>query len=253
MYCTNCGQKLSEGTAVCPSCGAQIGRNEVVTVENSYSTNGIQVTPVNQSTVAGIYRLLEPLRKIADLNSKIATAESCKAKASQAVGNAPVYVILGGLIGVPCGWMLLIIFMGAGTGSARAILGAVIGACIGLMMVGSNKKTVEESQQNIDDLLGKVNSICGEINEEDIALLPPSYRFYNAASFFYNAFINQRALTMQQAVNLFEDEMRKDQMARIQQQQMQALGSIQKSSSVTATMTGISATIHTLDFIGRLF
>jgi hypothetical protein len=94
--------------------------------------------------------------------------------------------------------------------------------------------------------MDQINSICGEIDDDDISILPPNYRFYNAAAFFYHAFTNQRAFTMQQAVNLYEDETRKDQMALIQRQQMSYLNSIQKTSAVSATMS-------TLNFISKLF
>ena len=95
-------------------------------------------------------------------------------------------------------------------------------------------------------MLANIDSVCEDIRENDIKLIPPAYRFYNAVDFFYNAFINQRALTMQQAVNLYEDELRKDQMALMQQRQMESLQSVRATSAVAATMS-------TLSFIGRLF
>ncbi len=237
MYCTNCGREITEGTTICPSCGArQASRSEAMSVKTM--NTGITITQVNQATVNAIYHLLEPLRKIADENRKVNNYQryihANERKAKDIVGT----VLLGSVIGFfPANFLF---------GTGAAIMCGLIGGLIGFGIHRSNMSALEQNKQGLTDSLNRIDGICKEIDEDEICLLPPSYRFYNAASFFYNAFINQRALTMQQAVNLYEDEMRKDQMARMQQQQMAALGAIQRSSSVTATMS-------TLNFISKLF
>ena len=250
MYCVNCGREIADESMFCPSCGTkQEGQQAVAVVQSRPIGNGLNVTMVNQATVDAIYHVLEPLKRIAEENRKIdvcqRTIKANEGKAKNFIGN----MILGFVIG----FMPMYILWGWYAGAGFPLFCGLVGTAVGFFISSSSKDAVKNSTEKMNSYLKNIDNICKEVDEDEIALLPPSYRFYNAAAFFYNAFINRRALTMQQAVNLYEDEMRKDEMALIQQRQMQSLASIQKSSSVTATMTGISATIHTLDFIGRLF
>ncbi len=249
MYCVNCGAEINGDIQFCPSCGARINGaenvNEVAVIENNvFSRMQINVTPITQATIASIYKLLEPLKRIDDENAKISRIEKMiKKNRNKANGMVP-NMMLGGVIGMLIGWAYLWFFMGFG--SMRIVIGVIAGAIVGFLITRGGKKDLAKYENSKEVCLNQINEICGEMEPQDISVLPPSYRFYNAAAFFYNAFLNQRAFTMQQAVNLYEDETRKDQMAMIQRQQMLELNSIRKSSQVTATL-------HTLEFIGRLF
>ena len=57
-------------------------------------------------------------------------------------------------------------------------------------------------------------------------VIPPDYRYRQAMTFFYNALKNQRAMTMQEAVNLYEDYLHKNRMEQMQAEQIQKLNEI---------------------------
>ena len=255
MNCTNCGNPLPEGVAFCPKCGTKAETGITMVDGGTVANQQLRITPINEDTVSAIGRLLDPLKRIADLNIEIAELQERNKKYQRQKKQAPLYIIGGLLVGFFVVGTMLGIFVKIVTGSeglssAAVILGCIAGGFVGLKIVNGIKNTIRKVEGEIEDCLERINDVCKEINEEDIALLPPDYRFYNAADFFYHAFTNQRAVTMQQAVNLYEDEIRKDQIALMQQQQMielqQQVGSIRATSAVSATMS-------TLSFISRLF
>ncbi len=252
MYCAKCGKMILDGSAFCPSCGAKQG----MAVDNAPVANsnpmgyGLNITQINQETVNAIYRLLDPLKKIADENNKMDQNIRRQNYYQRKLNNTSFYYVMGGVGGFFSTFLFIIMFLRPESPKWTFPLAFIIctagGILIGHYIVREAKKIVNKCQNNTDASLKNINDICQFVDPNDIALLPPSYRYYNAALFFYNAFINQRAYTMQQAVNLYEDEMRKDQMAMMQQQQMASLRSIQTTSAVSATMS-------TLNFISRLF
>lgn len=244
MYCVNCGKEINDGMTFCPACGGRqdTSVHSVAVIENRTSDAGFNITQINQATVNAIYNLLDPLKRIAEENRIISICQkSIRANEAKAK-NLPGYSLLGFIIGM----MPVYMITGSALGFCPALVCGIIGGTIGFLMSMSSRNTVNRNKARMDTCLNRINDICSEVDPADMSLLPPSYRFYNAAAFFYHAFTNQRALTMQQAVNLYEDEMRKDQMALMQRQQMTYLRSIRTSSAV-------SATANTLNFISKLF
>lgn len=262
MYCIKCGNQLEEGVAVCSICGARTASGIVTVNEGVVSDQQFQITPVNEQTISAIRRLLDPLRQLANLNNNLAQEERLLERFKQKKSNMPGYIIGGILLGfLVCGYIVGVFatsISGSGMlGLCSALLCGIAGVLFGITMgvYDDKKKSVKirESEAFIEDCLVKIDNICEDINEEDISLLPPDYRFYNAADFFYHAFTNQRALTMQQAVNLYEDEIRKDNIALMQQQQMLALQQQANSLRSIRATSAVSATMSTLNFISKLF
>ena len=72
------------------------------------------------------------------------------------------------------------------------------------------------------------------VDREALEVIPPDYRSVGALRFFYTALLNQRAQTMQQAVNLYEMENHQARMEQGQAIQTQYMRSIQQSSERTA-------------------
>lgn len=243
MYCVNCGREIADGSTFCTSCGAkQAAQGAIAVVQSGPIGNNLNVTMINQATVDAIYHVLEPLKRIAEENEKI---DTCQRTIKANEGNAKNFV-LNMILGFVIGFMPMYILWGWFAGAGFPLFCGLIGTTIGFLISSTSQSAVKRSNEKISIYLKNIDNICMEVDEDELSLLPPSYRFYNAAAFFYNAFINQRALTMQQAVNLYEDEMRKDEIARIQQQQMAALKSIRTTSTVSATMS-------TLNFVSKLF
>ncbi len=52
----------------------------------------------------------------------------------------------------------------------------------------------------------KINELGGLVNVNYLNLLPPDYRTSEAIEFIHSAFVNSRCFTMQEAVNLWEQE-----------------------------------------------
>lgn len=249
MYCANCGMEIKEDMQFCPSCGAKadVLRSEkalAIVNANVAENMMINITPITQATVNAIYNLLDPLKRISEENAIIDKIQKGIDVNKKKAENIPLNIILGLVIGMFAGNIILYFFVRSDV--SRLFWGGLIGSFIGYLTLCGSKKALRVGESRKEEHLNRISDICEEIDPNAISLLPPSYRFYNAATFFYHAFVNQRAYTMQQAVNLYEDESRKDQMAMLQKQQMAQLNSIRKSSQV-------SATLHTLEFIGRLF
>ena len=258
MNCKNCGNPLPEGVAFCPKCGTKAETDIAMAAGGAVVSQQLRITPINEDTVSAIGRLLDPLKRIAELNIEIAKLEERIKRYKRKKVNAPGYIIGGLCVGfIVVGYILGTIVQSI-TGSVAitdvvCVLCGIAGGLWGIMIVNGIKKKIRTAEAEIEEKIININDICQDINDEDIALLPPDYRFYNAAEFFYRAFTNQRALTMQQAVNLYEDEIRKDRMALIQQQQMVALQQqVSSLRSIQAT-SAVSATMNTLNFISKLF
>ena len=252
MYCAKCGSEIKEGMNFCSACGASVegmSENAIAVVgNNEFRHMPISVTTISQATVNAIYNLLEPLKRISDENEKINKNQKILELNKKRVNNKVSNIILGAVIGF-LSWLFFgccAMLIGFEVGLAGMITFICVGCSIGYSVSNTGKKGLAHCESVKEQCLRQIDNICEKIDPEQISLLPPSYRYYNAASFFYNAFINQRALTMQQAVNLYEDEIRKDQMAALQMQQMAQLRSIGQSAQV-------SATVNTLSFISRLF
>lgn len=239
MYCNKCGNDNQENSMFCSKCGAKIS-TAVISQRNFIVP---EITQISPEAVNSIYNLIAPLKEIAELNNKIASTERFQKYYQSKVKNAVASYIIGSILGILAA--IVIIPLWGVPFLLRVMIGAVVGLGLSIIFVESFKKSVRENEVTLNKYISRIDEVCEGIDEDEIKLLPPDYRYYQAANFFYNAFINQRALTMQQAVNLYEDEKRKDQMARIQQQQMQHLASIRTSSAVSATMS-------TLNFVHKI-
>ncbi len=76
---------------------------------------------------------------------------------------------------------------------------------------------------------------------EIVALLPPDYQYYIAANYIYSCFLNGRAFTMSEAINLYEEQVHRwkienyqQQMVIIQQQQQATMRAIKTNTAISA-------------------
>ncbi len=101
------------------------------------------------------------------------------------------------------------------------VLGAFFTLIPGLMLAyytsTLNKVDILLKSAN-EDLKAARNSL----SKFDINIIPPAYRDKQIIIFIYDALINQRAMTMQEAVNLYEQEMRYNRMEALQKISAQA-------------------------------
>lgn len=110
----------------------------------------------------------------------------------------------------------------------------------------SQNKSLKRVQTEMNSHEEEVVQICNAIDKNSISTIPPKYRYYYAAQFLYEALVNQRAMDMQEAVNLYEDYLYKQQMMQQQQQQNAMLRSIANTSA-------FNATVNTANYINNLF
>lgn len=93
------------------------------------------------------------------------------------------------------------------------------------------EETAAKTQTEIDNLKKALTEIDNNLSQYDINAIPSPYRNGMAIDFIYDVLKNQRATTMQQAINLYEEDKRNKKMESMQQQQMriqeQQLRSIQ--------------------------
>lgn len=68
----------------------------------------------------------------------------------------------------------------------------------------------------------------------NIDVIPPDYRYRDAMAFFYNALRNQRAMTMQEAVNLYEDHLHKNRIEAMEAEQLKKLDQINQTAKTNA-------------------
>lgn len=227
MYCVNCGTRFDENTGTCPVCGTKTVTNEMTSVV-SRDNSTMRNTGITRDNIRTIYGLLEPLEKWEEVSKKLETTKKALKAAENSLSNKRVCIVVTTLVGAVMGIEVNLLGM-----LVCGILGTILGTVIHI----THKNKIKGYYESIDSYSAEVEELGQRIDPNGIALLPPSYRFYHAANFFYMAFINQRALTMQEAVNLYEDEMRKDQIAHMQKQQIAALNSIRTSSKVSAAMS----------------
>lgn len=119
----------------------------------------------------------------------------------------------------------------------------------------SNNRNISlKSLQNLQNYLNQVDSDIFNIVEtyqHDIAVLPPNYQYSIAAEYIYTCLINQRASTMSEAINLYEEQLHRwkienyqQQMVNIQLQQQRTLNSVKRNSAVSAGANVASAMIN---------
>lgn len=80
-----------------------------------------------------------------------------------------------------------------------------------------------------------------DILAERIVVVPENYRYLMAVECMYGYFVNRRADSLKEAINLYEEELyrmrqeqRSEQMVALQRQQNSALNNISASSAINA-------------------
>ncbi len=247
VYCISCGVQIPDNSVFCPSCGKKQTSSGLQSDgrDKLGEENSLKKTEINNDTVASIQKLLEPLNQIRLLNEKLDkyehNIEYYKRKNRRPFSSAIItFAISFIIISILFGQILLDLR------DISLILSFVfififipVIICFGITY--GNKKRYESAIASYDSCLDEIDTICERLDPEEVELLPPSYRFYDAANFFYNSFINQRAYTMQEAVNLYESELQSNKAAQIQMDQQNILRKISESTERSAQTNTVSA------------
>ncbi len=110
---------------------------------------------------------------------------------------------------------------------AIATLVGFIGSIVALCRHGSDKTTYKDAVRMFPPLSGRLDQLYSGVDWSPFAMLPPDYRFSFSADFICRAILNGRATTMQQAVNLFEQDRNNKMMLAKQNEILGKLDSIQ--------------------------
>lgn len=115
-------------------------------------------------------------------------------------------------------------------------------------------QTLTARLENISNSLVSIT----QQNQTLIDAMPRDYQNYEAVCFFEQALANGRADSMQEAINLYEEQLHRMTMEQnsrraVQEQylQSQMIADIQKSSRAAAINSGIAATFSVLTFLNR--
>ena len=243
MFCKECGEEIKNNANFCGSCGTAVTENVksmIATTQTVTQSSIVRPTPVTDSMIQGIYRLLEPLKMIDKYSNRISQLEKEKKNVQNAINFTSSWFVIFCTVSVIIGGYLYRLKPPAGIVAFMIVNMVFLAVGLPIILWRTNVSRKERCEKSIAEEVNRVDEVCNKINLNDLTLLPPSYRFCHAATFIYNAFINQRAFTMQQAVNLYEDTVHKSQIEAMQQQQLQRLQSIQRTSTVTATMSTLN-------------
>ena len=175
----------------------------------------------NQELAQEVLRIKEPLSAI---NHNTSQAEALKRQMSGEKSAGIAFVILAAVV--------VILFLGVsiqlafeqskpghvGTGIVASFFFGGIPFLVGFLFMRSSKNKKARCEEH----LKAIEKAKAELQETDISIIPPAYRNIYAIDFIYQALINQRAMTMQEAVNLYEQEMHNNRMETIQRVNAQA-------------------------------
>ena len=98
------------------------------------------------------------------------------------------------------------------------------------------EKTIAQTQQEIYSIQAELKNNNDTLAKYNIDVIPPKYRVGSIIKFFIDVLSNQRATNMQQAINLYEEELRNRKIDAMQQQQLQNLQRIEALARENASM-----------------
>lgn len=112
------------------------------------------------------------------------------------------------------------------------------------------QRIIDEKRMPIEDCEGQIQDIIGQISD-DIQIIPVDYRYSMAVEYIYSCLLNQRAATIGEAINLYEDQIHKWKMEQMQEQilestrqQQVTMRNIERNSSVAAAASVAGAMLN---------
>ena len=97
-------------------------------------------------------------------------------------------------------------------------------------------KLIERTKTEVSELSQKMNSYNEALSKYSTDVIPPIYQTAEAVDFFLAALSNQRATTMQQAINLYEEDKRNKKMDAMQKQQLARLENLESLAQENAAL-----------------
>lgn len=203
--------------------------------------------------VKALANLVGPLDEAVTLEAQRAEHE-----ANQKLKASIIPTIIGGIMAASS---LILVPMGE---EAAANLGESCGIIFGgflILLVGGGalaikslsnyiKKTSrrKKAERELPRIYDRLIQLKTSVDWQPIAIIPPGYRNVDALSFICVAFINGRATTIQEAVNLYEQELYNLKMQRMAAATLRAAEEARVAANKAAVSSAISAGFSMLDF-----
>lgn len=142
-------------------------------------------------------------------------------------------------IAPPVAFLVLFVF---GIASGADVSGSLffalfmgIIAFIALLVIKNNTfsayKTNTARLEKATEELNKANAF---LKDKDLSIIPPDYRNREAMIFIHEALMNQRAMNVQEAINLYEDHKYKQKMEDIEKKKIQEIQRLNRSVQANA-------------------
>ena len=144
---------------------------------------------------------------------------------------------------LPWVWFSVIFIVSLASGLSDGNVGSSLlgGLMVGLIAAGitylvqrGHKNSLKRNANALNKVAKEIDSHKAALKGRNVDVIPPDYRYRQAMTFFYNALKNQRAMTMQEAVNLYEDYLHKNRMEQMQAEQIQKLNEIKSAANANA-------------------
>ena len=166
-----------------------------------------------------VWELMNP---VAELNRIISERNTLNLQIAELKNNTI------GVKAFPLGISFLISFIGVFIGYASANADAVaIGLAVAIFTFCVwlfQRYRKAETEKQLEQKISQYNELDNRINwlnqQYDFNFIPEAYRSESAMNFLYDMLINQRAVSLQQAINLYEEEKYRRRMEEIQRQQL---------------------------------
>ncbi len=236
MKCPSCGAEIkidrTRKEAYCESCGTKLF------VEDIQSTNQLG-QPVADASLVDLLKNVAPLySEKASMDSQIKEKED-SIKLYQSKANSiklPFYNVeylnIYLIATVVCGGLTLIGFTNA---YMFLLCGALTVGAVYMYLNTKKKQAVMQeivkNQSDISDLKKASDDVDRKLSEYAIDAIPQQYRCSDAIDYFCEVLGNQRANTMQQAINLYEEDKRNKKNIEIQEAQLKSIEELTKQNA----------------------
>lgn len=221
MFCSQCGERISEKAKYCQKCGASVQHGEEIGTPGE--TNEVENV---SNIISNIDQALPIYRKIANLSNQIQQLSMQLANVGVSSHHASPLLVLIGVVMLCLFGMIFNLGMVIGLmnyGLERLVYyfnGGLIAVAV-TFGVGKNaikrkklEKKIKNKEKELSDYV-KSNQI------DALYFLSENYRYFMAANYIKECFINGRAKRLAEALNLYEEQLHRWKMENYQQQILQ--------------------------------
>lgn len=208
---------------------------------------------ITAEKVKALSSLVGPLDEIENLEAQQAEHEE-----NQKVKASPVQAIIGAIMAASS---VIVFIMGivAFNNSSGDSCGCIAFVFLALLVGGgalgikgfidysTKKKRHKEAEKELPQIYARINQFKTSVDWQILTMMPPAYRNLDALSFTCVAFINGRATTIQEAVNLYEQELHNLKMQNMAAAALLAAEEARISANKAAVSSAAAAGFSALD------